>query len=116
MSSFSTAEKKSNWREPKPDLPAGSPNASSSAERVSNPLRDYILESARTIHRTELTMALLRWMLSVVALFFSLVLIDQWLWPLTSLARYIVWVGFIGGTVAWFATKVVPLIGRRIHP
>jgi len=112
MASLSTTEKKKSWREA-----VSAPSVSTSTDvAVVNPLRDYILESAKTIHRTELTMALLKWMFAVVALFFTLVLIDQWLWSLNTAARYIFWVGFIGGTGFWFARYVLPLIGRRIHP
>ncbi|MCY2975843.1 MAG: hypothetical protein NTW52_14400 [Planctomycetota bacterium] len=111
MASLSATEKKKPGNRFRSDS-----DAVTLPEAAANPLRDYILESARTIHRTELTMAFLRWMLSVVAVFFSLVLIDQWLWPLSTVARYVVWVGFIGGTLLWFTTMVLPLIGRTIHP
>lgn len=111
MASLSTTAKKKSGNRFRSDS-----DAVTLPEAVANPLKDYILESARTIHRTELTMAFLRWMLSVVAVFFSLVLIDQWLWPLSTAARYVVWVGFIGGTVLWFTMMVLPLIGRTIHP
>ncbi len=91
-------------------------DASAIRDPANAPLVDFIRKSANTIYRTELVVAILGLIVAACGWILSLILIDHWVWPLNEAARYGAWLTFIGGAAWWVATRVIPLLGRRINP
>lgn len=97
--------------------PSNSPDPVAAVRDPANaPLVEFVLKAAKAIQRTELAVAVLGWLVTMVLGVLGLVLVDHWLWPLNGLARYGAWTALVFGSVGWTVGRVVPLLGRTINP
>ena len=79
-------------------------------------LHDYLMGAARTMHRVELGIGITAWLCVLVVSLLLAVLVDHWLWPLNTFARFCVLAVLIGWTLWWVPTRIMPLLFRSIHP
>ncbi len=94
-------------------LPAGS-SSPSKINRES--LHHYLVEAAHTMRRVELGVGITGWLCVLVISLLAAVLIDHWLWPLNTVARFAVLTFLLGWTIWWVPRRILPLLFQSIHP
>lgn len=91
-----------------------------SANRQSETVRRYVnsqLEKTRRQVKTDsLIASALSWVVGLVVFFLVLTLIDAWIVPLSTVARWTAFAVLVIGTAAWFLVSLLPLLRRRINP
>ncbi len=93
------------------------PTGSKSSDKVGREsLHHYLIEAARTMRRVELGVGVTGWLCVLVIFFLAAILVDHWLWPLNTIARFAVLVSLVGWTVWWVPKRILPLLFQSIHP
>ncbi len=107
---------------PSPLAGPNSPNsvsatsALSSSEQLREALRQHIKQAARYIKVLDLVTYAFSWFGLTIFAWLALSLLEHWLTPLPGLARWGVWLLWIGLT-SWFVVrKLIPLLLHRINP
>ena len=94
-------------------LPSGA-NGTDKVGRES--LHHYLIDAARTMRRVELGVGITGWLSVLVIFLLAAILIDHWLWPLNTVARFVVLIAIVGWTFWWVPTRILPLLFQSIHP
>ena len=94
-------------------LPAGS-SGPSKVNRES--LQHYLVEAAHTMRRVELGVGITGWLCVLVIFLLAAILIDHWLWPLNTIARFAVLIFLVGWSLWWVPQRILPLLFQSIHP
>ena len=68
------------------------------------------------MRRVELGVGITGWLSVFVIFFLAAILVDHWLWPLNTFARFAVLISLMGWTVWWVPTRILPLLFQSIHP
>ena len=93
-----------------------SPNPGSQSQLLGDSLQDYLRRASAAIQATEFSQRLLRGAIAGLLSLMVLILIDHWVWPLTTAARLIAFLLLLTGFLWWLLRRILPLAFRRIHP
>ncbi|MEY4565565.1 MAG: hypothetical protein RLY14_535 [Planctomycetota bacterium] len=83
-------------------------------------LSDWLhLELSKTIRQiqwVEATSNLAWFWCTLIAVLATAVLMDHWIWSLSTWARYLFWAIWVGLSLYWIGRRVLPLFIYKIHP
>ena len=79
-------------------------------------LHEYLVQAAHSMWRVELGIGITGWLSMIVIILLTAILIDHWLWPLNTLARFAVLIFLVGWTFWWVPRRILPLLFQSIHP
>ncbi len=97
--------------------PGALPTGSKSPDNVGREsLHHYLVEAARTMRRVELGVGITGWLSVLVIFLLAAILVDHWLWPLNSIARFAVLTSIVVWTLWWVPKRILPLLFQSIHP
>ncbi|MFT5303542.1 MAG: collagen type III alpha, partial [Mariniblastus sp.] len=102
--------------------PARSANAqqTSASVRQAQKVKDYVnveLEKTRKqVKIVDLIASVLLMLASVVGVLLLLVIVDAWIWPLSTSARWAGLILIVGGCLAYSAIAILPLLLKQINP
>ncbi len=84
--------------------------------RVQQFIRRQIGSTTRQVKTTDLITACVQIVLFTLVFFLAVAVVDAWVWPLSTASRLLALIVWIGGTVYLVATRLVPLLIRRVNP
>lgn len=84
--------------------------------RVQQFIRRQIGSTTRQVKTTDLITSCVQIILFTLVFFLVVAIIDAWVWPLSTTWRLLALVVWIAGTVYLAATRLVPLLIRRVNP
>ncbi len=99
---------------PKPDLIGLGTNGTGKVNREG--LHNYLIEAARQMRRVEIGVGITGWLCVLVVSLLTFVLVDHWLWPLNTFARFTVLAFVAGWSAWWIPLRILPLLFQSIHP
>ena len=79
-------------------------------------LLNYLVQAAKTMRRVELGIGIAGWLCAIVVFLLTVILIDHWLWPLNTFARFAVLFFLIAWSAWWIPRRILPLLFQSIHP
>ena len=79
-------------------------------------LLNYLVQAAKTMRRVELGIGIAGWLCTIVVFLLTVILIDHWLWPLNTFARFAVLFFLIAWSAWWIPRRILPLLFQSIHP
>jgi hypothetical protein len=87
------------------------PSAEAGHRRMTNEdarqfLHSHIRKTARDIKFLDLLVLLIGWIAVIFAVWLVACVVDHWLLPLPGLARWVVWLAVVAGTLAWLTLTV----------
>jgi hypothetical protein len=91
-------------------------NSGSQSQLLGDSLQDYLRRASAAIQATEFSQRLLRGAIAGLLSLMVLILIDHWVWPLSTVARLIAFLLLSTGFLWWLLRRILPLAFRRIHP
>ncbi len=94
--------------------PTGGSNNPTKVSREN--LHYYLVDAARNMRRIELGVGITGWLCVVVIFMLAAILIDHWLWPLNTIARFAVLTFLLAWTLWWVPRNILPLLFQSIHP
>ena len=97
--------------------PSSQAGGTANATKVSREgLHHYLVDAARNMRRIELGVGITGWLCVVVIFMLTAILIDHWLWPLNTIARFAVLSFLLTWTLWWVPRNILPLLFQSIHP
>lgn len=83
---------------------------------LSDWLHQELGKTIRQIQWVEATSNLAWFWCTLIAVLATAVLLDHWIWSLSTWARYLFWVIWVGLSLYWIGRRVLPLFIYKIHP
>jgi hypothetical protein len=83
---------------------------------LSDWLHQELGKTIRQIQWIEATSNLAWFWCTLIAVLAIAVLLDHWIWSLSTWARYLFWAIWVGLSLYWIGRRVVPLFIYKIHP
>lgn len=83
---------------------------------LSDWLHQELGKTIRQIQWVEATSNLAWFWCTLIAVLATAVLLDHWIWSLSTWARYLFWAIWVGLSLYWIGRRVLPLFIYKIHP